>query len=247
MSRASSSSKEFVWQRRPYRRAGQRRLVLFTDKLDARGRAVLEGFTARGVPTEQVSDAVMHAISQTETPQGILAVLAIKPKPLPLLPNFLLILDGMRDPGNLGTILRTAAAAGVQGVLLAPGCADVWSPKVVRGGMGAHFRLPIESPGLAGAQAIPSPRVVPACTSSWPIHPPVFLTLRRISDLRSPSLSAARQLGLAPSRFQWRRLRCTSRCRVEVNRSMRLQQPASSFLRFNGSAVKDKYIQIMLQ
>jgi TrmH family RNA methyltransferase len=123
------------------------RLVLFTDKLDARGQAVLDGFNARGVPGEQVSYAVMHTISHTETPQGILAVLAIKPKALPPLPHFLLILDGIRDPGNLGTILRTAAAAGVQGVLLAPGCADAWSPKVVRAGMGAHFRFPIESLG----------------------------------------------------------------------------------------------------
>ena len=119
------------------------RLVLFTDKLDERGQGVLNGFTIRSVPVEQVSEAVMHAISRTETPQGILAVLAIKPKPLPQSPHFLLILDSIRDPGNIGTILRTAAAAGVQAVLLTPGCADAWSPKVVRAGMGAHFRLPI--------------------------------------------------------------------------------------------------------
>jgi RNA methyltransferase, TrmH family len=121
------------------------RLVLFTEKLDSRGWAVQNSFTARGVPTEQVSDAVMHTVSQTETPQGILAVLAIRPMPLPNSPHFLLILDAIRDPGNMGTILRTATAAGVQGVLLAPGCVDVWSPKVVRAGMGAHFRLPIIS------------------------------------------------------------------------------------------------------
>lgn len=123
------------------------RLVLFTDRLDSRGRAMQNGFTARGVPTEQVSDVVMRAISQTETPQGILVVLAIRPMFLPNSPHFLLILDGIRDPGNMGTILRTAAAAGVEGVLLAPGCADAWSPKVVRAGMGAHFRLPIISLG----------------------------------------------------------------------------------------------------
>ena len=121
------------------------RLVLFTDHLDQRGQAVVDGFTARGVPAEQVSDAVMGAISDTETPQGILAVLAIKPLPLPHSLHFLLILDGIRDPGNLGTILRTAAAAGVQAVLLASGCTDAWSPKVVRAGMGAHFHLPVLS------------------------------------------------------------------------------------------------------
>jgi RNA methyltransferase, TrmH family len=121
------------------------RMVLFTEKLDQRGRDVLQGFTSRGIPTEQVSDSIMDAISQMETPQGILAVLAIKALSLPVSYNFLLILDAIRDPGNLGTILRSAAAAKVQAVLLAPGCADAWSPKVVRAGMGAHFYLPILS------------------------------------------------------------------------------------------------------
>ena len=54
-----------------------------------------------------------------------------------------LILDRLRDPGNLGTILRTALAAGVEGVLLAPGTVDATNPKAVRAGMGAHFRLPM--------------------------------------------------------------------------------------------------------
>jgi TrmH family RNA methyltransferase len=123
------------------------RLVLFTAPLNPRGQAAVDRFSARSVPVEQVSDSVMDAISQTETSQGILAVLEIKLLLLPPSLNFLLILDGMRDPGNLGTILRTAAAAGVQGVQLTPGCADAWSPKVVRAGMGAHFRLPIERIG----------------------------------------------------------------------------------------------------
>jgi TrmH family RNA methyltransferase len=119
------------------------RLVLFTDQLDPRGQDVIAGFNSPGISVEQVSSGVMNAISDTETPQGILAVLPIKPLAIPASPNFVLILDGIRDPGNLGTIVRTAAAAGVQGALLAPGCVDAWSPKVVRAGMGAHFHLPI--------------------------------------------------------------------------------------------------------
>ncbi len=122
-------------------------LVLFTDQLDQRGQAVVEDFSAKGISTEQVSSGVMKAISDTETPQGILAVLPMKPLPFPRSPNFMLILDGISDPGNLGTILRSAAAAGVQGVLLTPGCADAWSPKVLRAGMGAHFHLPIQHQG----------------------------------------------------------------------------------------------------
>jgi TrmH family RNA methyltransferase len=120
-------------------------VVFFAGKLDERGRAVVDAFSAQGVATEQISDAVMKAISQTQTPQGILAVLAQQTLPIPSSPDFLLILDELRDPGNLGTILRTAAAAGTQAVVLAPGCTDPWSPKVVRSAMGAHFHLPLIS------------------------------------------------------------------------------------------------------
>jgi TrmH family RNA methyltransferase len=90
---------------------------------------------------QQVSDQVMKHTSDTETPPGILAVAPIKPQPLPEDPTLLLILDRLANPGNLGTILRTAAAAGADGVLLAPGCVDAYNPKVVRGAMGAHLRL----------------------------------------------------------------------------------------------------------
>lgn len=89
-----------------------------------------------------VSEEVMQAMSDTETPAGVLAILPFPDLPLPPHPHRLLILDQIRDPGNLGTIMRTAAAAGVSGVLLAPGCVDPFNPKVVRSGMGAHLRLP---------------------------------------------------------------------------------------------------------
>jgi TrmH family RNA methyltransferase len=117
--------------------------VLFTDQLDERGKVVLNGFAARGVPVELVAETVMKTVSETETPQGILVVLASHPLPIPADTSFVLVLDGVRDPGNLGTVLRTADAGGVHVVLLAPGCADAFAPKVVRAGMGAHFRLPI--------------------------------------------------------------------------------------------------------
>jgi TrmH family RNA methyltransferase len=94
---------------------------------------------------EVVQENVMSAASQTQTPPGVLAVASIVPQPLPDQPTFLLILDQVANPGNLGTMLRTAAAAGVEGVLLGPGNVDAYNPKVVRGGMGAHLRLPILS------------------------------------------------------------------------------------------------------
>ena len=96
-------------------------------------------------PPIAVSEEVMASMSDVSTPQGVLAVLPMRPRSLPTNPTFLLVLDGVQTPGNLGTILRTAGAAGVDGVLLAPGTVDAYNPKVVRGAMGAQLRLPIHS------------------------------------------------------------------------------------------------------
>jgi TrmH family RNA methyltransferase len=87
------------------------------------------------------NEAVLAACADTQTPQGILAVVPLVH--LPPRPGLILILDQLRDPGNLGTILRSAEAAGAGQVLLAPGTVDAYNPKVVRGAMGAHFRLPL--------------------------------------------------------------------------------------------------------
>jgi len=90
-----------------------------------------------------VSDGVLAACADTQTPQGVLAVLPfahLEPRP-----GLILILDRLRDPGNLGTVLRSAEAAGVGQVLLAPGTVDRYNPKVVRGAMGAHFCLPVDA------------------------------------------------------------------------------------------------------
>lgn len=96
-----------------------------------------------GVEITPVSEAVMRHMSDTEQPQGILGVFDRPAAALPPRLHHVLILDAIRDPGNLGTILRTAAAAGVDGVLLSPTCADPYNPKVLRSGMGAHFRVPL--------------------------------------------------------------------------------------------------------
>ena len=98
---------------------------------------------ALGVETTPVEAPVMAAMSDTDTAPGVLAVLPISPRPLPAAPTLLLILDAIGNPGNLGSILRTAAAAGADGVLLGPGSVDAYNPKVVRGSMGALLRLPI--------------------------------------------------------------------------------------------------------
>lgn len=119
----------------------QAELVLFSAGLNARGQAVVRGFAQRGSQVEEATEAVLKAASDTQNPQGILAVVRQFRQPDPELLDFVIIADEIRDPGNLGSILRSAAAAGVQAVFLTPGCADPFSPKVVRSAMGAHFRL----------------------------------------------------------------------------------------------------------
>jgi len=118
-------------------------IALYDESLSERGKLLVEHLRSNNVEVEQISQSLMKSLSETETPQGILAVLKISELPIPNSLDFLLILDQIRDPGNLGTLLRTAAAAGVQAVLLSPETTDAFAPKVVRAGMGAHFRLPI--------------------------------------------------------------------------------------------------------
>lgn len=122
----------------------QTQYVLYTPGLDERGDDIITACQQRGVELIPVSPGVMQHASDTQTPQGILAVLSMKSLPAPANADFILILDGVRDPGNMGTLLRTALAAGTDAVWLHPGVVDAYSPKVVRAAMGAHFHLPIE-------------------------------------------------------------------------------------------------------
>lgn len=119
-------------------------LVLFDATVSARGTALVAELRSMGCVVEEAAPELMRRVATTETPQGLLAVvpLPMVPLPPPCVANFVIILDEIRDPGNVGTILRTAQAAGVQAALLSPGTADVFSPKVLRAGMGAQFRLP---------------------------------------------------------------------------------------------------------
>lgn len=93
--------------------------------------------------TVVMPDGLFSELSTLETPVGILATIPLPESAAPLSADFALLLEDLQDPGNLGTILRSAAAAGVQAVWLSTGCCDAWSPKVLRAGMGAHFKLAI--------------------------------------------------------------------------------------------------------
>jgi len=111
-----------------------------------RGAAVRQQLASRGIPVEEVSAADFATLAATEHPQGIVAVYLPREWGLDaLLPTPgkpLVILDGVQDPGNVGTIARTALAFGASGIVALPGTADLENPKTVRGAMGALFRLP---------------------------------------------------------------------------------------------------------
>ena len=146
------------------------RLVLLRqgDESPAAGLAI-----PAGVRVRIVERRVFDRLSEMQTPQGILAVFPI-PTPEPATDDaspLVLILDRLRDPGNLGTLLRAAAGAGASAVYLTPESVDPWNPKVVRAGMGAHFRLPIaplDPRTLAELQARLPRRVVASAEAAQP-------------------------------------------------------------------------------
>jgi TrmH family RNA methyltransferase len=95
-----------------------------------------------GVPAVVLSERLFAALSPVDTPTGLLSVIAT---PIPDLrpAEWVMLLECIQDPGNLGALFRVAAASGVEAVYLSKGCADAWSPKCLRGSQGAHFRLRI--------------------------------------------------------------------------------------------------------
>lgn len=97
-----------------------------------------------GVPVTQLDDKLFAELTELKTPSGILTLIGI-PHPATSVANsrFVLLLEDIQDPGNLGSMLRSAAAAGCDAVFLSKGCTDAWSPKVLRAGMGGHFVLSI--------------------------------------------------------------------------------------------------------
>jgi TrmH family RNA methyltransferase len=95
------------------------------------------------VPCTLLDEPLFKQLSELKTPNGLLALIDI-PQADPAHANdFILLLEDIQDPGNLGSILRSAAAAGCDAVYLSQGCADVWSPRVLRAAMGGHFALEI--------------------------------------------------------------------------------------------------------
>jgi TrmH family RNA methyltransferase len=125
------------------------REVYFTEHFGSRreGRAVLNALTRKDANIFETTEQLLNKITDTETPQGIAAVVSYETSSLDGLPpreNLLYaVSDGIQEPGNLGTIIRTSDAAGVAAVILLEGTCDVFIPKVIRATAGSIFHVPI--------------------------------------------------------------------------------------------------------
>ena len=104
--------------------------------------AMIDDAEAAGCEVLGVGAAIMQAISEAKTPQGVACTVAIPPQPETVGGRLIVAMDGVQDPGNVGTILRTADAAGFDGALLSQACADLYGAKTLRATMGSVFRVP---------------------------------------------------------------------------------------------------------
>ena len=127
-------------------RVGRPELLLVSEagEVVPEVRSLLQSQCAEdGIETLRLKDSLFREISGVASPVGLLAVIAIPEAPTGLFEGSCVLLDGVQDAGNVGSILRSAAAAGIADIALGPGCAGAWTPRVLRAGQGAHFSLRI--------------------------------------------------------------------------------------------------------
>lgn len=130
--------------------------LFFVDgTTDPRINAIATAAAAAGTVVLPTAENVLHLITETEHPQGTAAIFPIPEMEIAVPAGtepLIVIADTIRDPGNLGTLIRSALGAGANALFVTPGTVDPFNPKVVRSGMSAHFRLPIRSYGWEALQ-----------------------------------------------------------------------------------------------
>ncbi|HTO72716.1 MAG TPA: RNA methyltransferase [Gemmatimonadales bacterium] len=123
----------------------------------SRGQALKVRLAERGAPLTELTDRDLSELADTEHPQGVIAVITPPTWSLEKLDpgsnGVVLVLDGIQDPGNVGTLIRTAHGLGAAGIIALKGTADVNNPKVLRGAMGSSFRLPVVAAEDAALEA----------------------------------------------------------------------------------------------
>ena len=180
------------------------RLVVHMVAVDE-GSAALDA--VQGLPRVQFASALMKSLADVETHQGVLALVERPGEDrgwLGVENAFILILDGLQDPGNVGTLFRSAEAAGITGLLLTRGCADPLSPKALRASAGSAFRLPHVSDLtadealalLSAPTRLMAATVGPLAASIFdtPIHLPLALALGSEGSGLSARIESAAQL-----------------------------------------------------
>jgi len=114
--------------------------------MEKEGKLVKDKAAASGIAEELLADPVFAYVSDTKTPQGILCVVRQAKRDMEEISGgknpLLLVLDNIQDPGNLGTIIRTAEGAGVTGIMMSGDCVDIYNPKTIRSTMGSVYRMP---------------------------------------------------------------------------------------------------------
>jgi TrmH family RNA methyltransferase len=122
------------------------RETFLTEAAADRQRALLRELARRDVPVQLVTERAMRGLGDTTTPQGVVAVVAARDEQaatIPVAPRLVAVLDRCADPGNAGTAIRTAAAAGADAIVLSSGSVDAWSGKALRSSAGSIFHLPV--------------------------------------------------------------------------------------------------------
>jgi TrmH family RNA methyltransferase len=129
--------------------------IFLTPAAATRDQALVDAGTAAGATVRLVSDRVLASIRDTVTPQGVVAIVATPSTGLVAAfgphPKLLVVMEAVADPGNVGTVIRTADAAGADAVVTTCGTADVWSGKCVRASAGSVFHLPVVTETAAAA------------------------------------------------------------------------------------------------